>query len=221
MGRSIVDFGNHSKLNQISSNAILEPFKIEVKNKISIPFFFPSFFMNNLSIRIFNQLYYFKGSISKKSEFVSYEKFFYPLDKILNWNRIYGKSGFLQFQCVIPLENSKEGILELINAISNYNSCSFLAVLKRFGKQNSFFSFPTEGYSLAMDFPINMKNLTLMNILDEITIKNGGRFYLAKDSRIKSDIFYKSDKRVEKFKNFRKNNCCQSFSSSQSERLGL
>lgn len=222
LGRSILTFGEHSKLKQLSSNATLAPFKIEKKYKISIPFFLPSFLLNNLSIKLFNQIYYFKGLISKKSEFVSYEKFFYPLDKILNWNRIYGKRGFLQFQCVIPLDNSKEGILELINTISNYNSSSFLAVLKRFGKQSSFFSFPTEGYSLAMDFPMNNKNLALMNILDEITIRNGGRFYLAKDSRIKSDIFYKSDEtRIDKYKNFRKNNNCHSFSSSQSERLGL
>lgn len=221
LGRSVVTFGEHSKINQLNPSAKLKKLKIKEQKKIRIPIFFPSFFLNNLSIKIFNQIYYFNGLISEKSKLVDYEKFFYPLDKIVNWNRIYGKRGFLQFQCVIPLENAKEGILDLINATSKYHSSSFLAVLKRFGQQNSFFSFPMEGYSLAMDFPMNKKNLSLMNILDEIVIKHGGRFYLAKDSRMKIDVFNKSDKRVEKYRNFRKNNLYQSFSSYQSERLGL
>ena len=147
--------------------------------------------------------------------------FFYPLDKISNWNKIYGKKGFAQFQCVIPLSNSKNAITELLNCISNSKSSSFLAVLKRFGTQKSYFSFPMEGYSLALDFPINSNNLLLMKELDEITIKYGGRLYLAKDSRIKKDIFEKSDNRVNKFKNYRNSKLCKKFNSVQSDRLGL
>ena len=155
-------------------------FKIRFKNKkkikVSIPFPLPSFILSNLSVKIFNSLYFFIGRLLKGKKIVDWDSFFYPLDKILNWNRIYGKKGFIQFQCVIPLSNSKKGISELLKCISKSKSSSFLAVLKRFGNQKSNFSFPMEGYSLALDFPINEKNLLLIDALDKITIKNGGRF---------------------------------------------
>ena len=128
---------------------------------------------------------------------------------------------FAQFQCVIPIHHSKKGITELLNCIANSKSSSFLAVLKRFGKQDSFFSFPMKGYSLALDFPINKTNLKLMNALDKITLKYDGRFYLAKDSRMKKTTFQKSDKRIQKFKKYRKTKLKQIFSSKQSQRLGI
>ena len=221
LGRSIITLGEHAKINQLSTREKFKPLRIHEKNKVSIPFFFPSFFLNNISIKIFNKIYYLKGSLSKNCSLIDYEKFFYPLDKVLNWNKIYGERGFLQFQCVIPLQEAKKAIADLLQAITNHKSSSFLAVLKRFGKQNSFFSFPMEGYSLAMDFPKSKRNLILMNELDEITVKYGGRFYLSKDSRMKKDMFYKSDKRIKKYKKFRKNNFYISFSSEQSIRLDL
>ena len=94
----------------------------------------------------------------------------------------------------------------MLNLISNSKSSSFLAVLKRFGQDESHFSFPMEGYSLALDFPINKENLLLMNLLDEITVKYGGRFYLVKDSRMKKKIFESSDFRIKNFKAFREDN---------------
>ena len=95
-----------------------------------------------------------------------------------------------------------------------------MAVLKRFGKQESNFSFPMEGYSLALDFPINKKNLLLIDSLDKITIRNGGRFYLAKDSRVKRNIFEISDNRIQEFRDFREE-LREIYISMQSERLGL
>ena len=148
-------------------------------------------------------------------------KYFYPLDKILNWNKIYGKNGFAQFQCVIPLTNSRKGITELLYCISNSGSSSFLAVLKRFGKEQGFLSFPMEGYSLALDFPLNKNNLLLMELLDKITVKHGGRFYLAKDSRIRNKIFEESDERIIDFREFRKHKLNLKFNSCQSKRLNL
>ena len=97
-----------------------------------------------------------------------------------------------------------------------------MSVIKRFGKQESNFSFPMEGYTLTLDFPINRESLDLANRLDEITIKFKGRFYLAKDSRMKLDTFLKSDQRINNFLLFRENqNLSQRFSSVQSNRLGL
>ena len=220
LGRSLLTLGEHANEEDLKSCFNLEPFKYQKKTKISIPFFFPPFILNNLSVKIFNSIYFFSGKLSKKNKIVDWDSFFYPLDKILNWNKIYGYKGFIQFQCVIPLLYSKKGISELLKCISNSKSSSFLAVLKRFGKQNSNFSFPMEGYSLALDFPINKKNLSLIEVLDKITIRNGGRFYLAKDSRVKRKIFEISDNRIKQFRDFRKE-FREIYTSLQSERLGL
>ena len=110
----------------------------------------------------------------------------------------------------------------IANEISRVEAGSFLAVLKRFGDQDSAFSFPMKGYTLALDFPINDQNLKLMNRLDEITLKYNGRFYLAKDSRLNKLTFQKSETRIENFRNFRiKDECFKVFRSSQSQRLEL
>ena len=153
---------------------------------------------------------------------VDWDSFFYPLDSIIGWNKIYGKKGFIQFQCVIPINKSRVGLKNLLNCLAESNVGSFLSVLKRFGKDESKFSFPMEGYTLALDFPTNKKTLDLVKKLDEITIKFGGRFYLAKDSRISAEIFNKSDSRIEKFISFReKENLIKNFKSAQSSRLEI
>ena len=143
------------------------------------------------------------------------------MDYISDWNKIYGQKGFAQFQCVIPLKNSLNGIRELLETISQSKSNSFLTVLKRFGKQDNYLSFPIEGYTLSLDFPITKNNLDLMNQLDEITIKYNGQFYLAKDSRLNKKTFKRSDTKFEKYSRFRSQKMKKTFSSSQSERLEL
>ena len=166
-------------------------------------------------------MYYFLGSLKKGYKIIDYDTFFYPLDYIVNWNKIYGHKGFAQYQCVIPLKNALAGVRELLETISNSNSNSFLTVLKRFGKQEGYLSFPIEGYTLALDFPITKNNLDLMNKLDEVTIKYEGKFYLAKDSRLNKEIFKRSDTKFAKYSKFRSIKMKEKFSSVQSERLGL
>ena len=221
LGRSILILGEHAEIDDIDNCHKLNPLKIYKMKIFSFPFFLPTFILNNFSVKIFNLLYFFANKISRKREIVDFETYFYPLDKILNWNRIYGHRGFAQFQCVIPISVSREGISELLNTISNSKSESFLAVLKRFGKQESYFSFPMEGYSLALDFPINKENLVLIDVLHEITIKYGGRFYLVKDSRIKKESFEKSDVRISEYREFRQHNLLKHYRSCQSDRLSL
>ncbi len=221
LGRSLIMVGNHAKIDELNKQLRDKPFFTKTKKPISIPIYFPSFFLNKSTIKIFNYFYYLRGKISKKYTLVDWDKFFYPLDNVLDWNKIYGKKGFIQFQCVIPLPNATNGLSKLLETISQHNSLSFLAVLKRFGKQNSYFSFPMEGYSIALDFPLNKNNLELLNELDRITLENEGRFYIAKDSRMKASTFLKSDKRIYAFKAFRSQNMKSKFSSNQSNRLGL
>ena len=201
---------------------ITDPLRIISKKVKNIPFYFPNWFLNKSFVKLFNFIYYLIGKNGSKEKLINWDDYFYPLDSILEWNKIYGKKGFVQYQCVIPLDKSKEGITELLREIDNSKVSSFLSVLKRFGKQNSKFSFPMEGYTLALDFPVNEETLYLLDKLDEITLKFGGRFYLAKDARMKKEIFKKSDSRIKEFVNFRnKNECDKNFTSCQSSRLEL
>jgi decaprenylphospho-beta-D-ribofuranose 2-oxidase len=173
-------------------------------------------------VRAFNALYYRTGARKSGEHLVDWDSYFYPLDAILGWNRIYGRKGFVQFQCVLPLNRAEAGLTALLEAIAKARSASFLSVLKRFGKQNSAFSFPMEGYTLALDFPVTPKTLALLERLDQITLDHGGRFYLAKDSRMSAETLRASDPRVTEFKAHRVSHGLKSrFKSAQSERLAL
>ena len=153
---------------------------------------------------------------------MDWDSYFYPLDAILGWNRIYGRKGFAQFQCALPLDRSEAGLTALLAEIAKAGSGSFLAVLKRLGKQDSAFSFPMNGYTLALDFPVANKTLALLERLDRITIDHGGRFYLAKDSRMSAATLRASDTRIADFQAHRDSHGYTSrFTSAQSERLAL
>jgi hypothetical protein len=143
-------------------------------------------------------LYYGKNTKREINNVVSYEPFFYPLDAILHWNRGYGKKGFVQYQFVLPLE-SKQGLIEILKRISDEGLGSFLAVLKVFGKQDDLISFPKEGYTLALDFPVRKGLFEFLDELDEIVLKYGGRLYLSKDARMKPDIFWRGYPTAQKF----------------------
>ena len=222
LGRSLVMLGKHASLIDLPKQHQQAPFDVPKKTQRSVPFDFPSFMLNMPTVRAFNALYYWARSRKAGQQLIDWDTYFYPLDAILHWNRIYGRKGFAQFQCVLPLETSEAGLSELLKAISRAGSGSSLAVLKRFGAQDSAFSFPMEGYTLALDFPITAKTLALLNELDRITLVHGGRFYLAKDSRMSPETFASSDKRIEAFRIQRKENTWrETFASAQSERLSL
>lgn len=220
-GRSLLFVGEHAKKNDLPPLFKKEPLSFSNKKKFKIIFNLPSFFLNSYFIKIFNTLYFHLGK-NQKTKIIDYDKFFYPLDDLHDWNNIYGKKGFFQYQCVFPLNRSYEGIKNILKILSDNNIGSFLAVLKRFGNQTGSFSFPMKGFTIALDFPMNKKNLDVMNLLDDIVLKHKGRIYLAKDSRISSEKFHKSEKRINKFINFRKIKFKNlTFSSEQSKRLDI
>jgi len=222
LGRSLMMLGEHATRNSLPAEKARSPFRIKPKKKLSVPIDFPAFALNSFTVRAFNALYYRSGARKTGAQLVDWDSYFYPLDAILGWNRIYGRKGFAQFQCVLPLDRSEAGLSALLDETAKANAGSFLAVLKRFGKQDSAFSFPMEGYTLALDFPVNPKNLSLLNRLDEITLEHGGRFYLAKDSRMSEATLRASDQRVGDFQAYRKGLGVNSrFHSAQSERLAL
>jgi decaprenylphospho-beta-D-ribofuranose 2-oxidase len=198
---------------------------LNYKNKktVTIPFNFPSFTLNKFSVKTFNTLYYSKVPYGVSKQKVDINTFFYPLDAINHWNRIYGKSGFTQYQFILPKENSYKGLEEILTTISNSGKGSFLAVLKLYGKENeNYLSFPIEGYSLALDFKIEKGLFKLLDELDKIVVKYGGRIYLAKDVRVNKEIFEKGYPKVNEFRELRKDyGMDKKFQSLQSKRLGI
>ncbi|MFL5808983.1 MAG: FAD-binding protein [Flavisolibacter sp.] len=197
-GRSILILGEHAKLHELPQNKKQNPLQLPKKKQFTFPFNLPSFVLNQFTVKAFNFLYYGKNFKKEINNVVSYEPFFYPLDAILHWNRGYGKKGFVQYQFVLPLE-SKQGLVEILKRISDEGLGSFLAVLKVFGKQDDLISFPKEGYTLALDFPVRRGLFDFLDELDEIVLQYGGRIYLSKDARMKPEIFWRSYPTATKF----------------------
>ena len=222
LGRSILMLGEHATLKDLPDNMASCPFKMPNKRKLNVPFSVPKGLLNRFTVRMFNTLYYWKNTRRSETSLVDWDSYFYPLDAILGWNRIYGRRGFMQFQCVLPLEMSHSGLKAMLEATSRAGAGSFLAVLKRLGPQDSVLSFPMEGYTLALDFPVSSKASALMSQLDDITVKHGGRFYLAKDARMSAQTLRRADPRAAKFAKMRaKEGLDTTFGSKQSERLEL
>lgn len=190
IGRSILLRGEHVLRHEISEKNGENPLKIVSKIQPKIPFFFPDFILNSFTVKIFNWLYYAKQNRKEVKQIVDYETFFYPLDFVQDWNKIYGKKGFIQYQMVIPKEKGKEGMRKILETIAKSGNGSFLAVLKLFGKNNpqAYNSFPMEGYTLALDFKVNENLKNLVGKLDQIVEDFGGRIYLTKDAMSKSSL---------------------------------
>ena len=222
LGRSLVILGEHTAVADLDARTRADRYAMAQKRNLSVPLDLPGFALNSLTVRAFNRLYYWNGTRKTGSALVPWDSYFYPLDAILHWNRIYGRRGFMQFQCALPLEASKAGLTALLQATSAAGSGSFLAVLKRFGAQESRFSFPMLGYTLSLDFPVTQANLALLERLDVITLEHGGRFYLAKDGRMRAETLAASDPRVTDFRAMRRQTGDKErFRSVQSERLAL
>jgi decaprenylphospho-beta-D-ribofuranose 2-oxidase len=198
-GRSILIVGEHAKSEDLDKNKKKNPLAIPSEKKISFPINLPSWMLNKFSIKTFNFFFYNKNLQKEINNVISYEPFFYPLDAILNWNRMYGKKGFIQYQFVVPL-NKKEGLIEILNRINKKGMGSFLTVLKQFGTHPSIISFPIEGYTLALDFPVRKGLFEFLDELDKIVLQNGGRIYLTKDARMQPEIFWKTYSGAERFK---------------------
>lgn len=182
-GRGVFIVGDHSQYGSLET---------ENRSKLYLPVTPPLSLINNLSLRAFNETYWRMQPSKRKYERVEYEPFFYPLDRILHWNRIYGRKGFQQFQCVIPKTVAEPAVQELLKAIALSGQGSFLAVLKCCGNITSpgMMSFPMQGTSLALDFPNTpMLARVLFPQLDKIVREAGGRLYPAKDAHMSGNDF--------------------------------
>lgn len=183
------------------------------RRELTVPFQVHYSPINNWTIYCFNFLYYNKQLEKRKKQVIYYEPFFYPLDSIYNWNFLYGKKGFIQYQFVIPYENSLNNLKSIINAINKLGLKSFLTVLKTFGNfaEIGYLSFPKPGITLAIDFAFSKELLAKLDYLDTLVIECGGRLYPAKDSRMKPETFRASFPNLIKFINLKDPQFASSF----------
>lgn len=189
LGRSVVMVGHHARLDELTVGKEA-PLSLKTASKISMPFNLPSWALNGYTVKTFNSLYYFFQR--RKGAFITdYDSYFYPLDRIGQWNRLYGKRGFVQYQFAIPVEGSGSSLRRILEKLSASRRGSFLAVLKKFGKENpGYLSFPFEGFTLALDLPVSDEGLfRLLKELDALVLEAGGRVYLAKDASLDPAAF--------------------------------
>jgi decaprenylphospho-beta-D-ribofuranose 2-oxidase len=214
LGRSVLMLGSHAD----SGPLTLLPDKV-----FSFPFTAPGMLLNRYSVSWFNQCYYSQKPAYVENRLVHLEDFFFPLDKISNWNRLYGRKGFTQYQLVLPQAASLAGLKKILGEIGESGLGSFLAVLKLFGPENeNYLSFPLAGYTLALDFKIEPNLFPLLKRLDQMVLDYGGRLYLTKDVRMSPTVFQQGYPRWREFMELREQYGMQEkFNSLQSKRLGL
>jgi hypothetical protein len=222
LGRSVIMLGDHVMAHELPTPLRSDPFNTPARKTVRVPLDAPAGLLNPVTVKTFNAVYYRQQTHREGERLVDWDSYFYPLDALLDWNRIYGSKGFVQFQCALPVAGATSGLKELLQAISLAGQGSFLAVLKRLGASASGgFSFPLEGYTLALDMPVSSAALNLLERLDEIVVAHGGRFYLAKDARMSGQTLRAADSRVPTFQAMRSALGAHVFQSSQSKRLAL
>lgn len=193
-GRGIFSRGNHTSVQPAQQLPSRRPLRVPVTPPISM--------INALSLRTFNPLYFHLNRRRQGRSVQHYRPFFYPLDNILEWNRLYGPKGFYQYQSVVPVRDARAATAEMLKSITDFGTGSPLAVLKTFGKMASpgMLSFPMEGTTLALDFPnLGEKTRRLFARLDAIVREARGRIYPAKDARMPRDLFIAGYPRLGEF----------------------
>jgi len=220
LGRGVLTVGDAAYIRDLPPRLKKNPLKAHKLSKLSVPFFLPGFVLNNFTVSILNRLIGFVQNSPK--EFVHYEKFFFPLDMINNWNRGYGKRGFIQYQFVIPETNGEQVLRKIMEMIARSGCTPFLNVFKKMGKGEGLLSFPFEGYTLAIDFPITKGLKAFTEQLDRVVLAAGGRIYLGKDAMLDKEIFQKMYPQHTAWLDIKRKYDPQNiFSSDISRRLGL
>lgn len=220
LGKGVLSLGNPATIEDLPEKLKSNPLKITPASKLSLPLYLPDFTLNKLSVSVLNRILDFVQSSKKPID--HYEKFFFPLDAILNWNRGYGWRGFIQYQFVIPIENGRRHITSILNKIASSRCVPFLNVLKKFGKSQGMLSFPMEGYTFAIDFPVTPHLPELTKALDEMVLDMNGRIYLGKDAILDEQTFKAMYPDFEKWLEVKEKYDPENlFSSNIARRLGL
>lgn len=197
LGRGVLLTGNHA----VSDTGVLE--RPRLTPRATVPFLMPEWLLGRTAVRLFNTLWYRRGHRLAGQRLVHFNPFFYPLDGLEYWNRLYGQRGFFQYQCVVPREGATEGLRELLSRIAYSQQASFLSTVKYFGDRSpaGLLSFPRPGVTLAVDFANRgRRTLDLFNQLDHVVRQAGGALYPAKDSRMPPEMFRASFPRWREFR---------------------
>ena len=215
LGRGVVMQGSHATGNGTTD---LQPAKRRSK---TVPFHFPKQALNALAVKAFNTAYYARHGTGQHAE--GFDPFFYPLDAVHHWNRVYGKRGFVQYQPVFPEKDGAAGVRAVIEKLSDAKRSSFLAVLKRMGGQTvGPLGFPMAGLTLAVDMPRSPGLQAFLHELDTIVLDHGGRIYLAKDAQMQRETFAAMYPRLDEFQEIqRRLDPDAIMSSTQARRLGI
>ena len=185
LGRAVLSNGDHASISDLSKRDRNTPLAYVPKQRIHSPKWFPNGLLNNLTVRLFNEMWFQKSPRRSKVAIQTISKFFHPLDGVEGWNRMYGSAGFIQYQFVVP-DSAAHLVPEIIEMFVRAKCPVFLSVLKRFGDQNSgLLSFPLKGWTLAVDVSASFYGLSeLLDEMDSRVVNAGGRIYLSKDSRM-------------------------------------
>lgn len=220
LGSGVLTVGNAASLKELPHPLKKEPLKIHHLSKLNVPFFLPNITLNNVTVRLLNKMI---GTVQNSNKtFVHYEKFFFPLDMINNWNKGYGKRGFIQYQFVIPEEKGRSNLNQIMERIASSGCSPFLNVFKKMGEGQGVMSFPFKGYTLAIDFPVTKGLRNFTRELDQLVVGAGGRIYLGKDAMLDKATFRQMYPRYEEWLAVKaKYDPDNKFSSDLSTRLGL
>ena len=173
--------------------------------KLAVPFVLPGWVVGPWSVRAFNTLWYHRHVPRVKCSLTSPEWFFYPLDFIAHWNRMYGPRGFTQYQCVVPDSAGHGAARRFLELLTSRGGASFLCVIKDCGPQGlGLLSFPLAGISIALDIPIDDRTQSLVDALNELVIAEGGRIYLAKDALTRPEHFRRMEPRLDEWTRIRR-----------------
>lgn len=203
LGRGVVTSGDHAHASDLKGRARRDPQAFRPTTRLAAPARLPSGLLNQLSVRAFNEAWFRRAPSREQTSIEHAATFFHPLDGVANWNRIYGPSGFVQYQFVVP-DGKEAAVQKSIQTLARTGAASFLAVLKRFGPEGSgMLSFPMPGWTLALDLPVQPGLAPLLTRLDELVLEAGGRLYLAKDSRMPRRMLEIGYPRLDEFQSMR------------------
>ena len=204
LGRSIITSGDFAAPSDLPASRGSDPFAFDPRARLGAPPGFPPGLINRYTVRLANEAWYRKAPRLRTGELQTIGQFFHPLDGIRNWNRVYGPGGFRQYQYVMPF-GAEGAVRRSFEMVSAHPAPSFVTVLKRFGEgDQGLLSFPAPGWTLALDFPARTPGLgPLLDQLDQLVVRNGGRVYLAKDSRVPAAVLEEMYPRLPEFRKLR------------------
>lgn len=198
MGRGVLTVGDHARVDELPRRLARQPLRLSGAGLVTVPFELPELTLNRLTVVAVNEV--ILAVLRNGADIAHYEKFFYPLDAIREWNRGYGRRGFIQYQFVIPFADGERVMRDLLDTILSSDQVPMLNILKRMGPSNAApLSFPMPGYTFAIDLPVRQGLEELARRLDEKVADAGGRLYLGKDALLGPALFRKMYPRIDEW----------------------